>query len=159
MEIYLLRHGIAEDRAPTGRDADRRLTEEGKEKLRRVLERVHAARVQPEAILSSPLKRAIETAEIAARQLGFEGKIERIDELKPDSTPQRIWDAIRERRGCPSVLLTGHDPLFSSTVSFLLGSTRNMIHFRKGAIVRIDVEGLGPVPAGVLEWMLPPRLA
>ena len=47
MELYLLRHGIAEDRAPSGRDADRRLTEEGRDKLRRILERAHSAGAQP----------------------------------------------------------------------------------------------------------------
>ena len=70
VELYLLRHGIAKDRSASGRDADRRLTDEGRTKLRRVLERAHAAGVVPSLILSSPYRRALETAEIAARELG-----------------------------------------------------------------------------------------
>ena len=154
MEIYLLRHGIAEDRAASGRDADRRLTPEGRSKLVRVLERASVAGVQPSLILTSPYRRALETAEIAAHELGYQGKPIRSDSLTPDSTPERVWDEIRAHRDEPAILLTGHEPLFSSTVAYLLGSTRSMVHFRKGALVRIDVTAMGPAPAGVLEWML-----
>ena len=91
MEIYLLRHGIAEERSSSGRDDDRRLTEEGRDRLRLVLERAHGAGVQPSLIVSSPLKRAIETAEIAAHELAYDGKILRADALTPGSSPQAIW--------------------------------------------------------------------
>ena len=57
------------------------------------------------------------------------------------------------------MLLAGHEPLFSATVAYLLGSAHAMVHFRKGALVRIDVETTGPTPAGVLEWMLTAKLA
>jgi phosphohistidine phosphatase len=159
MEIYLLRHGIAEDHAASARDADRRLTEEGRAKLRRVLERAHQAGVAPSLILSSPYRRALETAEIAAHELGYEGKIVRSPALTPNSSPQQVWDAIREHREESAVLVAGHEPLFSATVAYLLGTTRAMVHFRKGALVRIDVESTGPTPAGVLEWMLTAKLS
>lgn len=159
MELYLLRHGIAEDRAATGRDADRQLTDEGRDKLRRVLERAHAAGMQPSLILSSPYRRALETAEIAAHELGYEGKLVRIPALAPDSSPESVWDAVREHRGEAAILLAGHEPLFSATVAYLLGSTRAMVHFRKGTLARIDVESFGAAPAGVLQWMLTAKLA
>jgi phosphohistidine phosphatase len=159
LELYLLRHGIAEDHSPTGRDADRRLTEEGRAKLRRVLERAQAAGVSPTLILSSPLKRALETAEIAARELGYEGRILRDEALIPDSSPTKIWAAVRDHATEPSILLAGHEPLFSNTVAWLLGSTRAMIQFRKAALVRIDFESLGAAPGGVLQWMLTPKIS
>jgi phosphohistidine phosphatase len=158
MEIYLLRHGIAEDHASSGRDADRRLTEEGRQKLRRVLERAQSAGVNPALILSSPYKRAVETAEIAARELGYEGKILRVESLTPDSSPSRIWNEIREHRDRASVLLAGHEPVFSATVAWMLGSAREMVEFRKGGLIRIDVEGFGAEARGVLQWMLIPKL-
>lgn len=154
----MLRHGIAEDHAATGRDADRRLTDEGRAKLRRVLERAHQAGVRPSLILSSPLRRALETAEIAARELGYEGKLLRTPALTPESSPQQVWDAVREHRDESPILLAGHEPLFSATVAYLLGSTHAMVHFRKGALARIDVQGTGPTPAGVLQWMLTAKL-
>ena len=159
MEIYLLRHGVAEETAATGRDADRRLTEEGRQKLRRVLERAHQAGVAPSLILTSPLRRALETAEIAARELGYEGKLVRTAALEPSSSPQQVWEEIRLRRDESAILLAGHEPLFSSTVAYLLGSSREIVHFRKGAIVRIDVEAFAAAPAGVLQWMLTPKLS
>jgi phosphohistidine phosphatase len=159
MEIYLLRHGIAEDQAPTGKDSDRRLTEEGREKLHRVLERAHKAGVAPALILSSPLKRAIETAEIAAQELGYDGEILRVPSLTPDSSPPSVWAEIRTHRNTASVLLAGHEPLFSALVAYLLGSSRAMVVFRKGALVRIDVPSLGVEPRGVLQWMLTPKLS
>lgn len=159
MELYLLRHGIAEDHSATGRDQDRRLTEEGQEKLRRVLKRAAAACVEPSLILSSPFKRAVETAEVAASELGYTGQIVRVGSLTPDSSPPSVWSTIREHRDEPSILLAGHEPLFSSTVAWLLGSTRQMVDFRKAALVRIDVQGFGAAPQGVLQWMLTAKLA
>ena len=159
MEIYLLRHGIAEDHASSGRDSDRRLTEEGRQKLRKVLERAHAAGVNPAVILSSPYKRAVETAEIAAHELGYEGKILRVEGLTPDSSPTRIWNEIREHRDEASVLLAGHEPVFSATVAFMLGSGREMVEFKKGGLVRIDVEGFGAEARGILQWMITPKIS
>jgi len=156
MELYLLRHGIAEDNAVT--DADRRLTDEGREKVHRVMKRAASAGVSPSLIISSPYKRALETAEIAASELGYKGKILRAGTLTPDSSPPSVWSEIREHRDEASVLLAGHEPLFSSTVAFLLGSTNQMIDFRKAALVRIDVHGFGSAPQGVLQWMLTPKL-
>ena len=149
-----MRHGVAEDTKSGGRDADRRLTEEGREKLRRVLERAHSAGVQPTLILSSPLKRAVETAEIAARELAYEGKILRAEALSPGSSPQAVWEEIRKYRDEKAILLAGHEPLFSATVGWMLGSTRAMVDFRKGALVRIDFDRLGSEPSGVLQWMI-----
>lgn len=159
MEIYLLRHGIAEERTSSGRDADRHLTEEGREKLHRVLECAQAAGVSPSLILTSPLRRALETAEIAARELGYQGKLARTEALAPGASPKELWQEIRQRRDESSLLAAGHDPLFSSTVAYLLGSTRAMVNFRKGALVRIDVESFAAEPAGVLQWMITPGVA
>jgi phosphohistidine phosphatase len=158
MELYLLRHGIAEDRSSTGRDADRKLTDEGRDKLRDVLERAHRAGVNPSLIISSPLKRALETAEIAAHELGYEGRILRSDALVPESTPSKLWAELRDHADAASILLAGHEPLFSHTTAWMLGSTRAMVHFRKAAIVSIDFASLGAEPRGILQWMLTHKL-
>jgi phosphohistidine phosphatase len=159
VELYLLRHGIAEDRSPSGRDPDRRLTEEGREKLRRVLKRAAAAGVEPSLIISSPYTRAVETAEIAASELKYKGEILRAAALVPDSSPPSVWGEIREHRQESSILLAGHEPLFSATVAWLLGSNHEMVEFRKAGLVRIDIHGFGATPNGILQWMLTPKLA
>jgi phosphohistidine phosphatase len=159
MEIYLLRHGIAEDRSPTGADADRRLTEEGRQKLRRVLDRARAAKVQPTLILTSPLVRAVQTAELAAEVLDVSGSLVKTAALVPEASPQEVWREIRGHRNQESILLAGHEPLFSAATAYLLGAPSLQIEFKKGALVRIDMERLAGEPQGVLQWLLPPKLA
>src|SRR5690348_1434062 len=99
MEIYLLRHGIAGDASS---DAERALTAEGREKLARVMKRARQAGVVPGVILSSPYRRAVETAEIAAEVLGYEGKIVRVRALLSEASPREAWDEIRARKDEPS---------------------------------------------------------
>lgn len=159
MEVYLLRHGIAEDHAASGRDADRVLTEEGKRKLQKVMDRARKAGVNPTLILSSPLLRAIETAQIAAEALEYKSEIARSNALLPNAAPRDVWAEIRAHRDEPSILLAGHEPLFSQTVAYLLGSTRAMVEFKKGALIRVDFAALGAEPRGVLEWMLTPKVS
>jgi phosphohistidine phosphatase len=159
MEIYLLRHGIAENRRPGRADAERKLTDEGKDKLRRVLSRARGAALVPSLILTSPLVRAVETAEIAAQVLGYAESIETTDALLPSSSPQAVWKELRGRAGERAVLLAGHEPLFSETASYLLGAPRVVIDFKKGALMRIDVDDTAGAPRGVLQWLLTPRLS
>lgn len=159
MQIYLLRHGIAEDAKPRQSDADRSLTEDGREKLRRILKRARAAAVEPSLIISSPLRRAVQTAEEAAGALGYQGEILLSKALLPEASPGGVWDEIRVHKGEPSILLASHEPLMSSTMAHLLRCPALMVDFKKGALVRIDCEGFGPEPAGFLKWMLTAALA
>ena len=159
MELYLLRHGTAERFATTGDDATRRLTEEGRTQVRRVLERAHAAGARASLILTSPYRRALETAEIAAHELGYEGKLVRSAVLTPDASPAQVWEEIRVHHIESSIVLCGHEPLFSATVAHLLGSARAMVHYPTGVLMRVDVSAFGAAPAGVLQWMLTPGTA
>src|SRR5215813_11800600 len=109
MQIYVLRHGIAEDGKPGRPDSERALTQEGREKLRRVLKHARIAGVEPSLILSSPYRRAIETAEEAVDVLGYKGKIVRTRALEPDAPPQGVWDEIRPRPDEAAMLLSSHE--------------------------------------------------
>ena len=158
MQIYILRHGIAEDAAPGGSDADRALTREGKEKLRRVLQCAHAAGVRPSLILTSPLKRALETAELAASILNVKRDLIKTSALSPASSPQRVWSEVRAHK-TEELLIAGHEPLLSRFVAFLLRCPALRLDLKKGAMVRVDIETVGPEPHGVLKWILTPKLA
>jgi len=157
MEIYILRHGIAEEPARGLSDAQRALTDAGREKLRGVLERAREAGVAPSLILTSPYRRAVETAQTAGQVLGCR-KIVESAALEPGSTPEDIWDAIRAQRREDAVLVAGHEPLLSMTVAFLLGAPALQVDLKKAALVRIDQERFTGAPHGVLKWMLTPRL-
>jgi phosphohistidine phosphatase len=144
MQIYLLRHGIAEDAKPGQPDSERALTSDGRDKLRRVLKRARAAGVEPDVILSSPFRRAVETAEVAAEVFGHKGEIERTRTLEPDASPFDTWDEIRQRKEERAILLASHEPLMSSMAAFLLDSPALRVEMKKAALVRIDCERLGP---------------
>jgi phosphohistidine phosphatase len=160
MELYLLRHGIAEDGRPGMKDSDRALTPEGREKLKRVLKRARNAGLKPELILSSPYRRAIETAEVAADVLGCKGKIVSTDALVPNASPHDLWDQVRSRRDeAASILAASHEPLMSSSLAFLLGSPALLVDMKKAALARVDFERFGPEPRGMLKWLLTPATA
>jgi phosphohistidine phosphatase len=159
MQIYLLRHGIAEDPKPGMRDADRALTQEGRKKLAKTLSRAREVGVAPTLIVTSPYLRAKETAQIAAAELQYKGELLETKSLIPAGTPQGVWDEVREHKSEEQILLVGHEPLFSSLAAFLLGSSSVQIDFKKGAILRVDVDRFPAQPRGVLKWYLTPRLA
>ncbi|MBV9745114.1 MAG: phosphohistidine phosphatase SixA [Acidobacteriia bacterium] len=159
MELYLFRHGIAENGRPGLKDADRALTAEGKDKLKRVLVRARGAGVEPGVILSSPYRRALETAQIAAESLGYRGKIVQTPALTPDASPHQVWEEIRARRTERSILLASHEPLMSAAVAFLLGSPAIAVEMKKAGLARIDCDQFGPEPKAVLKWLLTPAIA
>lgn len=154
-----MRHGITEDRAPSGRDADRALTDRGKQKLEKVLVRARKAGVNPTLIISSPYTRAMESAEIAAKVLEYHSEIVRTERLVPNASPPDVWSEIRAHRDEPSILMAGHEPLLSATLAWMVGSTRAMVEFKKGALVRIDFATIGADPRGILQWMLVPKVS
>jgi phosphohistidine phosphatase len=159
MEIYLLRHGIAEDAAPGMPDADRALTTAGRQKLRRVLTRARAAKVEPDVILSSPYRRALETAAVAVETLGYSGKVVQTGALTPDANPHETWEEIRAHKTETSLLLASHEPLMSSLLAFLLNTPALLVDFKKAALARVDCDRFGPEPHATLKWLLTPATA
>ena len=158
MELYILRHGIAENGKPGSPDADRALTAEGKKKLREILQAARKAGVLPTLIVSSPFRRAMETARIAADELGYENPVLETNALIPSSDPKPVWDEIRVHKGESQLMLAGHEPLLSTLTGYLLCAPELLVDFKKGAIVRIDFQSFGAQPYGVLKWMLVPKL-
>ncbi len=158
MQLYILRHGIAEDQKPGGKDADRALTAEGKKKLRDVLRVAQKAGVSPGLILSSPYVRAVETAEIAMDVLDYKDSLLRIDALIPSSGPEPVWEEIRVHKSASELMLVGHEPLLSTLAGYLLAAPSLAVDLKKGGLVRIDIDSFGAQPRGVLKWMLIPKL-
>lgn len=159
MELYLLRHGIAED-APAGQpDAARKLTAKGEERTAAVVKMATAAGMKPSLILSSPYVRALETARAAARIVGYQGEIVQIKSLVPHGTPAAVWNDLRDYKDEQSILIAGHEPLLSHLVGHLLNSPALQVEMKKSALVRIDLDGFGAAPRGILRWMAVPKLA
>jgi phosphohistidine phosphatase len=159
MEIYIFRHGIAEEGQAGQPDSERALTPDGRKKLRHILRVAASAGVAPSLILTSPYKRAVQTAQLAAEALEYKGELLRTKALEPGASPKTVWDEIRVHKDEPRILLAGHEPLFSRLTAYLLGSPNLQIDFKKGAIACIEVDRFPAEPHGALRWMLTPKLA
>lgn len=159
MELYILRHGIAELRQPGRPDGERALTEDGKIKLRKVLARARKAGVSPSVILTSPYRRALQSAELAAEVLGHQGQVVKTSALLPGGSPPAIWAEIRSRPDERAILLSGHEPLLSAAAAYLLNAPTLKIDLKKGALIRIDIERVTGDPQGELKWLLTTKTA
>jgi phosphohistidine phosphatase len=159
MQVYLLRHGIAEEGGLGKSDADRELTAEGRRRLRDTLRAARQAEVKPSLIISSPLVRAIQTADIAAHVLHCTEPILQSRVLLPSARPEQVWDEIRVHHSQPELMLVGHEPLFSQLAAYLLHAPELQVDFKKGAVLRLDFEMMGSRPKGILRWFLTAKLA
>lgn len=159
MRLYLLRHGIAENGRAGFPDSERALTAEGRRKLKDVLGVARTAGVAPDAILTSPYKRALQTSEVAAQVLGYQAELIKSDVLVPGSAPADVWTELRAFRDQNQVLLVSHEPLIGNLLGYLLGAPSLNFDFKKGALARVDFDMFGPHPRGVLRWFLAPKLA
>ncbi len=158
MQVYLLRHGIAENARPGAADRNRALTPEGKKKLRDVLRVAKAAGVEPGIVVTSPYRRAQESAEIAREVLDFKDALSFANCLVPGGDPPDVWAEIRSLR-VEQVLLVSHEPLCGRLLAYLLGCPPLDVEFKKGAIARIDIEPSSGGPRGSLQWLLTAKLA
>lgn len=156
MEIWLLRHAAAEERASSGRDADRTLTEDGHRRAREVARGLAALEPGIELVVTSPYARARQTAEPAARALKLSGGgLRESAALEPDRDPDEILDEVRSDK-VESVLLVGHEPHMGALLGRLVyGRGAHPIPMKKAAVARVEWEGSGP---GALRALLPPKV-
>jgi len=158
MELYLFRHGIAEDGRAGSTDSERQLTDEGRKKTAEVAKLARKSGVEPSLIMSSPYIRARQTARIAAEEMGYQGQIVAIESLAPHGSPEAVWKDIRDYSDLESVLLAGHEPLMSRLVAYFLNAPSLRVEMKKAAMVRIDLESARANPHGLLRWMIIPKL-
>jgi phosphohistidine phosphatase len=159
MEIYLLRHGIAVERDEyRGPDEERALTAEGRRKTRRAARAIRAMRLSFDLIFSSPLVRALQTAEIVADTPRLKRRLQLTEYLAPQTPSQKQIAWLKSLRPAPTcVLLVGHEPNLSKLISRLLTGDEDMaIHFKKGGLCKVTIERTGSGCA-TLEWLLTPK--
>jgi phosphohistidine phosphatase len=156
--LYLMRHGIAEDTAPSGRDADRALTDEGIRKTKRVALGLRETGVAPDAILTSPLRRAEQTARLVAEVVAPSLRIETYPALAGGARVEHVLRDLRPPRGAEQIMLVGHQPDMGYLASFLLTGSADLapLPFRKASVAAIRVAAIPPRETGVLEWFLTP---
>lgn len=155
MELYIMRHGIAEEVSTTGRDRDRVLTEDGKDNSREAGKALRKLGVKFDGILSSPYPRAWQTAEAVARELDQPDILKELQELGAESSATEAIQKISiTTKGNASVLVVGHEPVLSQLISLLLsGSSSLSIAMKKGAVCKLTC--VRPEAGGCrLDWLL-----
>lgn len=154
MKLILVRHGIAEERDKwSGSDDTRPLTREGRTRMEQVSAGLRRFLPYFDAIYSSPLTRARQTAEILLETYNVSlNRLELSEDLRPEADPKKFISTIDYSLN--HVLAVGHEPHLGDLAGFILGSNRNL-PFKKGAIGCFE---LSSPPHGTLVWFLPPRL-
>jgi phosphohistidine phosphatase len=158
IELYLIRHGIAEERGDAWPDDSKRpLTADGIAKLRKAARGLAQLDVAFDVIVTSPLTRTKQTAEAIAGVLEPHPNIATLDSLAPGGSPAAVLSDLEKYAKRERIALVGHEPGIGELAARLIG-TRHAIPFKKGAICRIDVESLPPSGPGELRWFATPKM-
>ena len=157
MILYLMRHASAGMfRENPALDAKRGLVKEGKEQCMLMARMLSALKVQVDVIASSPLKRALQTAQFVGTELGYDGKVEVSNALLPNATFTAFQDMLVKYSGGEGLLAVGHNPiLFQFLGRLITGNGGAAIRMRKGSIARVDLDHHPPR----LQWLIDPRTA
>ena len=153
MQLALLRHGVAEDAGPsTGwQDDPRRLTDVGRRRMRDAAEGIVRLGFAFDAVLTSPLTRCLQTAEIIGAALGRAAVAD--DRLRPGLDVDALIDLLLEHPEAGSVLMCGHQPDLTLVTSDLVSG--GLVEFKKGSLAVIDLDE-PRARAGALTALYPP---
>ncbi len=157
MILYLMRHADAGvSRGSPLLESKRGLVKEGKEQCMLMARVLSALKAPVDTIVSSPLKRALQTAQFVATELGFEGKVEIAAALGEDGDYADFQALLARYAGREGVLAVGHNPnMFKFLGRLVTGNGGVNVRMRKGSIARVDMDHH---PAR-LQWLIDPRMA
>lgn len=149
--LYIVRHAWAEDQGPGVDDHARPLTKKGRKRFAAMMERLRDAGMEVDVVATSPLVRALQTAEILADALPNRPPVEVVDALAPASDWQALveWTADQD---AARIAWVGHMPCVARLVALTIGDGSAAIRMQKGAVASIRLDD-GPGQPGELEWL------
>jgi phosphohistidine phosphatase len=157
MTVYFLRHGNAgERRANPIQDEKRPLDKEGIEQCRYMGRLLNSMDAHVDLILSSPLKRATQSASMVGNEIAYEQKIEMTPALRPGASFDAFRELLYKVGGLESVMVVGHNPNLSRFLSLLVtgGLSDSAMEMKKGSVARVELGS----KRSVLNWLVTPRL-
>ena len=155
MILYFLRHGRAQP-AGDGDDSARRLTPDGEAVLRSAGPLWRRLNLRPDIVLSSPLPRAMRSAEIVCEALGLARSPIPDDRLRPGARWSDLAQAMARHGDARRVLFVGHEPDLSGAACLLTGASS--IRLRTGGLACLEFPGIPEPGSGELAWLLDPDL-
>lgn len=161
MELYLIRHGIAEEREAGIKDEDRKLTKEGRQKTEKVAQRLVTLDLHFDLVITSPLARAQQTAEILI-SAGLSSQLEQSSHLSPEGNINNWLAEWLEPRKYPQktqLALVGHEPNLSNWAEILLwGEAKGHLVLKKAGMIGIKLPEIGsPWGRSHMFWLTPPK--
>jgi phosphohistidine phosphatase len=161
MNLFILRHGMAVERGDPAfpDDAQRPLTAKGRRQLRKITAAMRALEVQFDVVLSSPLIRARQTAEIVAAELKLKKRPACTEALKPGGDARKLVNQIAALRPSPkAILLVGHEPDLGELISlFVTGHPGAGLVLKKGGLAKLETKKLRTGYCATLAWLLTPK--
>lgn len=158
LSLYLVRHGLAAERGDAYPDDDLRpLTSEGESKFRKAVKGLARLDIGLDAVLTSPLVRARQTANILGDGLSNTPRVIETDALRPGARFDRLLRTVSECTGCTAVALVGHEPDLSEIAGRLIGASAP-VPFNKGAVCRIDFDEWPTDQPGRLRWFVTQKM-
>jgi phosphohistidine phosphatase len=160
MRLLVIRHAIAEDRdewAFSGKpDAERPLTRDGRDRMRRAASGIALEAPRLDLIATSPLVRAVQTAEIVADE--YDGKeLTVVGELSPECAPETLLPWLRSHEPDTTIAVVGHEPHLGFLVGWLLtGRHESFVELKKGAAVLLEFDDPPAAGNATLLWALQP---
>jgi phosphohistidine phosphatase len=156
MLVYFLRHASAGQKKLKN-DDKRPLDKDGIEQCGYIGRLLSALDVHPDLIISSPLKRAMQTASLVGNELGYEEKVQVEPALRPTASYDAFREMLRHSSKLDSIIVVGHNPNLSRFLSLLIsnGASDKWADMKKGSVARVDVSGKN----SVLDWLVTPKIA
>lgn len=157
MVVYFLRHASAGERISNPKkDEKRALDKNGIEQCGEVGRALTALDVHVEVMISSPLKRAAQTASLVGNELGYEGKLQLEIALKPAATYSDFRKMLEKYSRAESVMVVGHNPNLSEFLGRCIcdPGTEANTDLKKGAVARVELSR----NSGVLQWVFTPKI-
>lgn len=153
MKIYLVRHAGAVERSEAVEEGTRWLTVTGRKTMRKAASRLRKMRVRPGLIITSPLTRAVQTAELLMAAVGSHAELV-ADNLLSEGTAEQLQELILSINGDGTLMLVGHEPLLSQTAALLLGRGLS-VSFAKGGCLYLELRTKPGKPAK-FKWYAAP---
>jgi len=156
MIVYFLRHASAgKSMANPKKDEQRPLDDDGILQARYVGRLLANLDVQVEQIVSSPLKRARQTASLVANELAFESAVQIDDALRPDAELEQFQAMLARQKKYESIMVVGHNPSLTEFLMKSIATGSADIDLKKGAVARVEMSGR----TGSLQWLVTPKIA
>lgn len=156
MDIFLVRHGEAIEQAATDDDGIRWLTSKGRKALVKAANRLDNYRVRPGLIITSPLTRAVQTAELLAAAVGSHAELRADSRLSTDGSVEQLLELIRDNNTVDQLMLVGHEPLLSQLAAALLGREQ-LAGLAKGSCLALKLRDKPDRPVKLLWYAVPGR--